>query len=185
MSKGKIKIETKRLADLVPADYNPRAITDESLAGLGASIHSFGMLEPIIWNKRTKRLVGGHQRLKALEAMGETETDVVVVSLSAAKEKAANIALNNPHIQGEFTDALQDILGEIQEGDLDLFGDLRLDYLLTPEEDSSDAAGDGDQTDLGFGIAHQILVTCKDEGDQGELLERLEKEGYECRPLMS
>src|SRR5690606_41718936 len=31
----------------------------------------------------------------------------------------------------------------------------------------------------------QVVVTCSDEWQQGELLERLEAEGYECRALVS
>jgi len=139
-----LQIETKKLSDLRPADYNPRTISAEALLGLTNSLTELGNLSPIVWNKRTKRIVGGHQRLKALEAMGETETDVVVVSLSAAKEKAANIALNNPHIQGEFTDDLQELLRQVRDDDTELFGELRLDELLTePDPEPIEGQEDG------------------------------------------
>ena len=57
-------------------------------------------VEPVIWNKTTGRVVGGHQRLKVLQDMGITEVDCVVVELSEEKEKALNIALNK--ISGEW-----------------------------------------------------------------------------------
>ncbi len=92
-----------KVADLVPAEYNPRKISDEAMQGLTASIERFGLVQPVIWNVRTERVVGGHQRLKALEAQGITETDVIVVDLPKSEEKALNVALNSPAISGEFT----------------------------------------------------------------------------------
>ena len=90
---GRVRVETRRLADLVPAPYNPRAISDDALAGLGESIGRFGLVQPVIVNARTGRVVGGHQRLKVLQARGVEETDVVVVDLPEAEEKALNSLL--------------------------------------------------------------------------------------------
>lgn len=51
-------------------------------------------MEPVVWNQATGFVVGGHQRLKVLLDMGETEIDCVVVDLEPEKEKASNLALN-------------------------------------------------------------------------------------------
>lgn len=48
----------------------------------------FDLVEPLVWNKRTGNLVGGHQRLKILKEQGRTEVEVSVVDLSPIKEKA-------------------------------------------------------------------------------------------------
>lgn len=56
----------KKLSDLTPAPYNPRTISDEKLAMLEESLKEFGDLSGIVYNRRTKRLVGGHQRQKAM-----------------------------------------------------------------------------------------------------------------------
>jgi DNA modification methylase len=58
------------------------------------SLDEFGCVEPLVWNRRTGNLVGGHQRLKVLLAQGQTEVEVSVVDLSPEKEKALNLALN-------------------------------------------------------------------------------------------
>jgi len=120
-----------KVADLAPAEYNPRKISDAALAGLYASIERFGLGHPVIWNSRSERIVGGHQRLKALVAQGIEETDVVVVDLPKSEEKALNVALNNPAISGDFTDDLDALLLEIQGTEPDLFDDLLLDELLS------------------------------------------------------
>ncbi len=109
---GRVHLETMAVADLAPAPYNPRQISEDALAGLGASVDRFGLVEPVVWNRRTGHVVGGHQRLKVLQARGVTETDVVVVDLPEGEEKALNVALNSPRIAGEWT---PDALGVVDE----------------------------------------------------------------------
>jgi len=118
-----------RLKDLNPAEYNPRTISDDALAGLTKSLKRFGCVEPIIVNVRDDRnvIVGGHQRHKALTELhgGDYECTCVMVDLSVSEEKTLNVTLNNPHIQGDFIDTLSEYIeqlrGEIPEQDyLDL-----------------------------------------------------------------
>ena len=112
-------LRTKKIAEISPAQYNPRTISDESLGRLTKSLAEFGNIQPITWNSRTGNVVGGHQRLKVYQAMGKTEVEVWAVDLSEQKEKAANIALNK--LSGEFDlPMLKDILEEIDTGDLDI-----------------------------------------------------------------
>lgn len=102
------------VADLSPAPYNPREISEPALAGLRASIERWGLVEPIVWNERTRRVVGGHQRLKVLAATEELSTLVVVVDLPEDEEKALNITLNNPEIAGTWTAGVLPLLEEIR-----------------------------------------------------------------------
>ncbi len=114
-----MKIVKKKIDDLKPADYNPRKNLkpgDKEYEKLKKSIKEFGYVEPIIYNKRTGIVVGGHQRLKVLKDLGYEEIDCVIVDLDEAKEKALNIALNK--ISGEWNNnLLADLLKELdQEG---------------------------------------------------------------------
>lgn len=112
---GKMQIEKKQVADLKAAAYNPRKDLqpgDPEYEKLKRSIQEFGYVEPVIWNKRTGNVVGGHQRLKVLKDLGHTEVDCVVVDLDENKEKALNIALNK--ISGEWdTDLLANLLRDL------------------------------------------------------------------------
>lgn len=141
---GHIKTERITIDKLVPADYNPRDMTGKAREGLSNSINSFGLLQPVIWNKQTGNIVGGHQRLYDLISKGALETDVIVVDFPLAKEKAANIALNHVGISGHYDeDKLQTLLGEIDESFLeDLnFEELKLedvDYSLLDDESDED-----------------------------------------------
>ena len=112
---------TMRLDDLLDAEYNPRTITDDNLERLGRSIQEFGLVQPIIFNKRTGNIVGGHQRARAMRAAGEEEVDVVVVDLDEGQEKQLNVALNSPNLQGAWDDdALKEVLAEIDRSGFDV-----------------------------------------------------------------
>ena len=107
---------------LNPAAYNPRKDLqpgDPEYEKLKRSIQEFGYVEPIVWNKRTGNIVGGHQRYKVLLDMGMREVDCVVVDLDETKEKALNLALNK--IQGDWDYIkLKDLLQELDTGEFDL-----------------------------------------------------------------
>lgn len=107
------QIVTMRIADLVPWESNPRRISETALAGLDESISRFGCVEPIIFNKRSTRVVGGHQRLCVLRAHGVEHTEVVVVDLPEVEERALNLALNNPYIAGGWTPEVRALLDDL------------------------------------------------------------------------
>jgi hypothetical protein len=93
------------LLELKPAAYNPRRVlkpTSPAYKKLKASLAEFGLVESLVWNERTGRVVGGHARLPILAELGYTEVPVSVVRLSGIREKALNLALNNSKLQGRF-----------------------------------------------------------------------------------
>ena len=92
-----MNIQTVPIERINPAPYNPRIDLnpdDERYRRIVRSLDTFGLVEPLVWNKRTGHLVGGHQRLKVLIARGASEAPVSVVDLPEKKEKALNLALN-------------------------------------------------------------------------------------------
>ncbi len=129
-------IEKKNTADLLTADYNPRKDlkpSDTEYEKLKRSIEQLGYVEPVIWNKTTGKVVGGHQRLKVLIDIGMTEVDCVVVELTEEKEKALNIALNK--ISGEWDkDKLALLIADLQGANFDIsltgFGSAEIDDLF-------------------------------------------------------
>ena len=131
-----MEIIKKNVSELLPADYNPRKDLkpgDPEYEKLKRSIEQFGYVDPVIWNKKTGRVVGGHQRLKVLKDCGVTDLECVVVDLSEEKEKALNIALNK--ISGDWDkDKLALLITDLQGTDLDVsligFDDAELDVLF-------------------------------------------------------
>jgi len=89
-----MKVEQIKIEEVVPAGYNPRKISDRDFDSLKASLKKFGFVDPIIINKRSSTLVGGHQRLKAAKELGMKEVPVTYVDLAPKMEKELNIRLN-------------------------------------------------------------------------------------------
>lgn len=115
-------IEKVNLEQLIPADYNPRKDLqpgDSEYEKIKRSLEEFGYVDPVIWNKTTGRVVGGHQRLKVLASMGRTEVECVVVELDEEKEKALNVALNK--ISGDWDkEKLAVLITDLDAADFDV-----------------------------------------------------------------
>jgi len=87
-------IEIKKLSDLQPAPYNPRQSTKNQEKHLKASLEKFGVVEPIIFNKQSGYIVGGHFRVRELTKLGYKEIECVIVDLNHDDERELNIRLN-------------------------------------------------------------------------------------------
>jgi len=112
-----VKMSVKDLLNAM-APYNPRAITEGDMEALMRSMDVFGLVEPIVYNKRTETVVGGHQRVMAAKALGWEDMDVVIVELDEKREKALNLALNK--ISGDWDQSkLEAVLSELR-GDPDM-----------------------------------------------------------------
>jgi ParB-like chromosome segregation protein Spo0J len=112
-----MRIEKKNIKQLLRAEYNPRIALEPGDAEyelLQGSMKTFGYVVPIIWNEKTGRIVGGHQRLSVLQAAGVKEVQVSVVNVDEEQEKQLNIALNK--IEGEWdNEALRELIQELDE----------------------------------------------------------------------
>lgn len=110
-----------RLADIIPAEYNPRVTlteTDFEYKALKASIDEFGLVVPLIVNVKTGNLVSGHQRLNVMLKNGVEETEVVTVNMEEEQEKALCIAMNKVGGQWDYG-ILADIMEELRNSELD------------------------------------------------------------------
>lgn len=131
------------------APYNPRKIGKRELERLVESLRTFGCVEPVVWNRRTRHIVGGHQRVKAAEVMGWDELPTYEVDLDEGAERQLNLALNK--ISGEWDDAkLSDLLTEMFAEGIDLeltgFSDEELERLIP---DFNRTEGNTDPDDVG------------------------------------
>lgn len=159
-----IKYGRMKLADMMPAEYNPRKDLqpgDREWEKIENSLGTFGMVEPIVFNERSGRIVGGHQRAKILAHRGEEEVDVPIVNLSDEDEKILCAKLNR--VQGYWDTAkLADLLVEIKEatGSIEAtgFDEWELES-LTQEYDHIDNLMDDDFSDAGSHEQTTFAVT--------------------------
>lgn len=151
------KFETEAISrsQIKGADYNPRIISQEAKKQLRKMIAKHGLVQPLVWNKRTGTLVAGHQRLAALDSLERSEDyilQVAVIDVDEREEKILNVQLNNPSMQGDWDlDKLISISDEaaimpdefgFSDGDIAvIFGDDRLDEILGDTREVAEAKG--------------------------------------------
>ena len=165
-------IEKKQITDLIPAPYNPRQSTAKQEKHLKESLEKFGMVEPIIFNKQTGYIVGGHFRVRELKKLGIKEIECVIVDLNEADEKELNIRLNANTGSWDW----DTLANDWDVVDLEAWG------LEIPQFDEGN---DGDLEDLSDKIKSmfKIEVICKDEQEQEKTYNKLIEQNYECRLL--
>lgn len=144
-----MQIEHVPTSDLAgrAAPYNPRQISDHDLTALRRSLRYFGTVEPIVVNRRSGHIVGGHQRVKAALAEEIEVLPVVYVDLDDPSERQLNLALNRIH--GEWdVDKLEEVLRDLEAmgADLDLTGftGLEIDELLRGGDEPIEGLTDPD-----------------------------------------
>ena len=194
------------LTDLAADAANPRQISDESAEGLRKSISRFGDLSGIVWNKRTGELIAGHQRVSQIRAEYGTELaiepineaagifgirvsdeqyfPVRVVDWSPAMQRAANVAANNPKLQGKFTAELATYLltveAELAEEMPGVLDDCLMVELMAAGIDTSDAKPAKEAV---VSESFQVIVQCVSEDHQREVYEELTGDGMSCKLL--
>ena len=98
-------VQTIPRSMLKEAPYNPRFMDEHGHKLLNKSLKKSGLVETIVWNKRTGYVVGGHQRLfelDQLEGNKDYSLTVAVIDVSEQEEREINIKLNNQNMMGAY-----------------------------------------------------------------------------------
>lgn len=125
--------------DIKNAPYNPRIIDKGAKKRLKEGLRKHGLVQPIVWNRRTGNIVGGHQRLDQLDELEKRkdyDLTVSVIDVDEREEVEINIQLNNPSMQGEWDfDKLADVAEEFDLGFDDMgFSDFDVDLMFDGDE---------------------------------------------------
>jgi len=175
----KMIIEKKKLSELTPAPYNPRQSTAKQEKHLKASLEKFGVVEPIIFNKQTGYIVGGHFRVRELKKLGYKEIECVIVDLSEEDEKELNIRLNANTGEWDW-----DMLAnewdavELEEWGLEVPNFEAEEQILEAEEDDYEVPDGGIETDIVIGDLFEIgehRLLCGDSTDSDAVANLMNK----------
>jgi hypothetical protein len=88
------------LADLRPADYNPRRLSQHAFERLKVSIGRHGIVKPVILNANGT-LVAGHQRTKAMTALGLPHTPAVMLGKTVRLQDEIQFNLLHNRVETE------------------------------------------------------------------------------------
>ena len=162
-------IEKKQIADLIPAPYNPRQSTAKQEKHLKESLEKFGLVEPIIFNKQTGWIVGGHFRVRELKKLGIKEIECVIVDLNEDDEKELNIRLNANTGSWDWDTLANDWeVGDLEAWGLEIPQFENVTEELEASEDDYDVPEGGIETDIVIGDLFEIgehRLLCGDSTD--------------------
>lgn len=101
-----LKIEYKKIEDLIPYVNNTRTHSENQVAQIASSIKEFGWTNPILLDGENG-IIAGHGRLMAAQKLNETEVPTIqLYGLSETQKKAYIIADNKLALNAGWNDEL-------------------------------------------------------------------------------
>jgi ParB-like chromosome segregation protein Spo0J len=172
-------------ASLPASPLNWRTHPSQQAAALSGVLTQVGVVQSVIMNERTGRLVDGHLRVALALRDNQPTVPVVWVDLSEDEEKLILATLDPVAALAEADpDKLDALLRDIDTGDeaiqamlADLAKDAGLYAEPLPEPGDADSAAPEEM----WGV----IVNCVDETQQATLLDRLGAEGYQVKALIA
>ena len=172
---------------LIPYSRNSRTHDEDQVLKIARSIEQFGFTNPIL-AMPDGTIIAGHGRLMAAKRLKLSYVPVITArNWSDAQMRAYVIADNKLALDaGWDEDMLKLELGELAEIGIDLeetgFSAEEMDQLFGRVAQDLTPPDTGAKLD---GLSYSIVVRCKSEQHQGELLERFEAEGLTAEALIS
>jgi hypothetical protein len=163
--------------EILNAEYNPRIISEKSRKKLKKILQKHGLVAPITWNKRTGRIVGGHQRISILDDLHRGDNyrlTVAQVDVDEKEEATLNVILNNQANQGEFDiSALEGLADEFDLSFIEDMGfeteDLAIMGLTdSPFEPSDEVKEEAERTSAGIAKASKSIRANQKTKDSGD-----------------
>jgi hypothetical protein len=157
----------------------------EALTGVLAEV---GWVTGVMVNKTTGSVIDGHARIEEALKLGDA-TPVPYIEVELSEEEEAKIlATLDPISAMAAADKAQldALLREVDTGDATL--QTMLSELATANGLDYGGSGGGAGENAGIDVIPEqfgIMITCKDEQQQAELLERFEAEKLSCKALLS
>lgn len=129
-----IKLEMRKVADLIPYAMNARTHTDEQVTRVASSIKEFGFLNPVIISN-DNGILAGHCRVMAAKKLGLQEVPCILENHLTETQKKAYILADNKLAldSGWDTEILRNQIDFLQAEDFDLdkigFADFDIDAI--------------------------------------------------------
>ena len=93
-------IESYPIEKLHTAEYNPRKIAEGAFEKLKESLSTFGVVKAVVVNQ-DGTLIAGHQRTKAMKAVGITEVPIFLTETKISKSDEIKFNLLHNRVEEE------------------------------------------------------------------------------------
>lgn len=181
------EVELWPIDKLIPYARNARAHSEIQISQIAASIREWGWTMPCLVDE-AGTLISGHGRVLAARQLGLSKVPVMLArGWSDAKKRAYAIADNRLPLNATWDlEMLAVELDDLRDAGADLkllgFDPQELNDLigtpnLGPSPDTS--------PQLSGSLRYLVLIECRDEQHQGEILGQLASQGFKCRPSIS
>ena len=141
---ARLKVEYRKVADLIPYARNARTHSDEQVSRIAGSIQEFGWTNPILVDG-TNGILAGHGRLAAARKLGMSEVPVIeLAGLSKTQKRAYILADNKLALDAGWDDELLKVeleelkLEGVELDDIGFSSEERDDLLTGDDSDDSD-----------------------------------------------
>jgi ParB-like chromosome segregation protein Spo0J len=181
-----LQIEQRDPRQLKPHPKNSRFHPDVQLKQLAASLRRFGITKPILIDDDDTILAGHATTLAAIECKLPTVPVVVAHEWTDEQKRAYLIADNRLGEKSTWDSTLLALeIGALKPigDDLAAMGFTDKDVAAALKRAAPD--NHGSERQLGEGLIYRVIVDCRDEAHQTELIERFDGEGLKCRALIS
>jgi ParB-like chromosome segregation protein Spo0J len=171
---------------LKPHPRNSRFHPDVQLKQLAASLRRFGITKPILIDEHDTILAGHATTLAAIECELGAVPVVVARGWSDEQKRAYLIADNRLGEKSTWDSKLLAVeIGDLKPigDDLAAMGFTDKDVTAALKRAAPDKHGSEEQ--LGDVLVYRVIVDCRDEAHQTEMIERFDAEGLKCRALIS
>ena len=179
----------KPLADLAFLATNAVDHPDSQIEDLAAILAQRGQLEALVVNQRSTPpvVIGGNGRLRAMLSLGWTHAAWHAIDVDEATAEQISLELNGAS-DGRVYNAerLTAMLDRIKAAKVEMSARLaammermRKEKGAKPAKPAQDV---GAQLDTA--MQHKIIIDCRDEAHQAELLDRFDNDGIICKALI-
>lgn len=175
------QIEQWDVERLRPAERNPRKHPQKQIEQLAARYKIAGFTKPM-FVRHDGRIIAGHGRWEAAKLAG-LKTVPVIVAPKEWTDDQCRAELLADNALGDGSKWNEEELG----AELALLSDAGIDLKALGFEPLKDgnAGNDPDASPQLQGLSYSVVIRCKDEAHQGELLARFESEDLTCEALIS
>jgi len=176
-----MEIKNKKCSELIGAEYNPRELTEKQYSDLKDSLLRFGVVDPVLINVNPDRkniIVGGHQRKRVWEELGNKTIPCVELDLTLEQERELNVRLNKN--TGQFD--MEALANYFDTEELTEWGFEAFEFGINETEEEEKEEEDGFKVNT-----YEVKITFSNKEDQQKAIKRineLEQDGEDISELL-